>query len=50
MNKDSNLSKLRDSLKVAVTTLIDISETDTSLSTKDRARKTLVEINRILNK
>ena len=50
IGKNSNLSKLRDSLKVAVTTLIDISETDTSLSTKDRARKTLVEINRILNK
>tara|TARA_R100000278_G_C5402558_1_gene140100 strand:- start:36 stop:188 length:153 start_codon:yes stop_codon:yes gene_type:complete len=50
MTEESKLNKLRDSLKVAVSSLIDIAETDTSVSTKDRARKTLAEIKRILDK
>lgn len=48
-NKDS-MEKAKECLKIAVDTLIDISYSDTNQALKIRARETIAEIKRILDK
>ena len=42
--------KIKECLKIAVDTLVDIANTDTNQASKIRARETIIEIKRILDK
>ena len=47
---NSQISKMKECLKIAVDTLIDIANTDINQASKFRARDTIIEIKRILDK